>query len=172
VNGRWTRRGLCLTRRIRSVFSVYAYFSFLIGRTARPVTTDRRVRSLRELTGLQQDTGTVASSQFCSASSRCFVGRCLGLTSASGPLRDQRVQSCFARPVRMMSDEHVWLVLREHRRCAIGTSGQCDQSVRSARLQLFRVSNGYIQRCTSINTHWPAQGSFSWTFDILVSTLS
>jgi hypothetical protein len=44
-----------------------------------------RVRSLRELTGLQPDAGTVASGQFCSASGRCFVVRCSSLTSASGP---------------------------------------------------------------------------------------
>jgi hypothetical protein len=58
-----------------------------------------RVRSIRELTGLQPDAGTVASSQFSSAFGRCFVVRCSGLTSASGPLWDQRVRSSFARPV-------------------------------------------------------------------------
>jgi hypothetical protein len=35
-----------------------------------------------------------------------------------------------------------------------------------------RVPNGSFQRDTSINTWWPALGSYSWTFDILVSTLS
>jgi hypothetical protein len=63
----------------------------------------RHVRSLRELTGLQPDAGTVASGQFCSTSGRCFVVRCSGLTSASGPLRDQRVRSSFVRPVHATS---------------------------------------------------------------------
>jgi hypothetical protein len=64
----------------------------------RSLSTER-IRSLRELTGLQPNAGTVASGQFCSASGRCFVVRCSGLTSASGPLRDQRVRSSFTRPV-------------------------------------------------------------------------
>jgi hypothetical protein len=63
----------------------------------------RRVRSFRELTGLKLDAGTVASGQFCSAFGRCFVVRCSGLTSASGPLWDQRIWSYFARPVRVTS---------------------------------------------------------------------
>jgi hypothetical protein len=93
VTGRWTGRGLCLTERVWSVFSVCACFSFLIG----------RVWSFRELTGLQPVAGTVASGQFCSASGRCFVVRCSGLTSAFGLLRDQRIRSYFARPVRATS---------------------------------------------------------------------
>jgi hypothetical protein len=48
-----------------------------------------RVRSIRELTGLQPDAGTVTSGQFSSASGRCFVERCSDLTSASSPSRDQ-----------------------------------------------------------------------------------
>jgi hypothetical protein len=57
------------------------------------------VRSIRELTGLQPGAGTMASGQFCSVSGHYFVVRCSGLTSVSGPLRDQRVRSSFARPV-------------------------------------------------------------------------
>jgi hypothetical protein len=41
VIGRWTERGLCLTGRVRSVFSVCACLGYLIGHAARPVTTDR-----------------------------------------------------------------------------------------------------------------------------------
>jgi hypothetical protein len=41
VTGRWTGRDLCLTGRVRSAFSIYASFSLLIGRVARPVRTDR-----------------------------------------------------------------------------------------------------------------------------------
>jgi hypothetical protein len=115
-----------------------------------------RVRSVWVLTGLQPDAGTKASGATCSASDHFSLERDLCLTSASGPLRDQRVRS----------------VLRKRRHCAIDASGQFDQRVRSARLRLFQVSNGYIWRGTSINTRWPAQGSISWTLDILVSTLS
>jgi hypothetical protein len=66
VTGRCTGRGHGMTERVRSVFSVCAVFSLLIGRAARPITADRmrpviqgaywtltgrghcRVRSLRE----------------------------------------------------------------------------------------------------------------------------
>jgi hypothetical protein len=78
-----------------------------------------RVRSFRELTGLQPDAGTVASGQFCSASGHCFVVRCSGLTSASGQSRDQRVRSVTgpARPVNPsasgLRDERVRSVLRD-----------------------------------------------------------
>jgi hypothetical protein len=119
------------------------------------------VRSFRELTGLQPDAGTMASGQFCSASSRCFVGARLWL--------DQRVRSItgLARPVELRTSgrcvERVRSVLRERSRCAIGASGQLDQRIWSARLWLFQVSNGYIRRGTSINTCWPAQGSLSCT---------
>jgi hypothetical protein len=41
VTGRWTGRGLCLTGRVWSAFSVYACFSLMIGRASRPVTVDR-----------------------------------------------------------------------------------------------------------------------------------
>jgi hypothetical protein len=36
-----TGRGLCMTGRVRSAFSVCACFSLMIGRAARPVTVDR-----------------------------------------------------------------------------------------------------------------------------------
>jgi hypothetical protein len=129
-----------------------------------------RVRSIWELTGLEPDTGTVASGQFDGASGRCLGGALLRL--------DLRVRSVTgpARPVILRvsgpCDECVQSVLRKRRRCVIGASGQLDQRVRSARLQLFQVPNGYIRRGTSINTRWPAEGSISWTFDILVRTLS
>jgi hypothetical protein len=60
-----------------------------------------RVWSIKELTGLQPDAGTVASD-------RCFVVRCSGLTSVSGPLRDQRVRSSFVRPVIAWSTSGRW----------------------------------------------------------------
>jgi hypothetical protein len=113
-----------------------------------------RVRSFRELTGLQPDAGSM--------SGRCFVGARLRL--------DQRVRSVTepARPVVLRAfgprDERVRSVLRKRRHCAIGASGQFDQRVRSAWLRLFQVPNSYIRRGTSINTRWPAQGSLlhSW----------
>jgi hypothetical protein len=40
VIGRWTGRGLCMTGRVRSAFSVCVCFSLMIGRAARPVTVD------------------------------------------------------------------------------------------------------------------------------------
>jgi hypothetical protein len=147
VTGRWTGRGLFVTGHVQSVFSVCACFSFLIG----------RVRSIWELTGLQPDASTVASGQFCSTSSRCFVRTWLRL--------DQRVRSVTgpARPVILCAssprDQRVRSVLRESSRCVIGASGPCDQRVWSARLQLNLVPNGYIRRGTSIYTCWPAQSS-------------
>jgi hypothetical protein len=69
-----------------------------------------RVRSFRELTGLQPYAGTVASGQFYSVSGHCFIVHCSGLTSASGPLRDQRVRSIFARPVVVWSASGRWFV--------------------------------------------------------------
>jgi hypothetical protein len=68
------------------------------------------VRSIWELTGLQPDTDTVASGQFCSASGHYFVVCCSGLTSTSGPLRDQRVRSSFARPVVAWSTSDRWFM--------------------------------------------------------------
>jgi hypothetical protein len=91
---------------------------------------------------------------------------------------DQRVRS-VTRPARSVElcvsgrcMEGVQSVVRERSRCVISASGQFDQRVWSARFWLFQVSNDYIRRGTSINTHWSAQGSISWIFDILVSTLS
>jgi hypothetical protein len=81
--------------------------------------------------------------------------RCSGLTSASGLLRDQRVRSSLARP------DVYGLVRPVELRSATSASGPHDQRVRSARLQLFQVSNGSFRRGTSINTRWPAQGSIS-----------
>jgi hypothetical protein len=169
VTGRWTGHGLCLTGRVRSVFSVCAISVFDRTRWRVRSLSIGRVRSFRELTGLQPDAGTVASGQFYSASGRCFVVRCSGLTSASSQSRDQRVRSIPARSVCASCASGRCFV---DSRCATGTSGQLDQRVRSARLRLFQVSNSYIRRGTSINTRWPAQGSISWIFDILVSTLS
>jgi hypothetical protein len=97
------------------------------------------VRSLRVLTRLQPDTGTVAFDQFYSASSRCFVGALLRL--------DQRVRSVTG-PARLV---------------VLHASGLRDQRVRSARLLWFRVPNGSIRRGMSINTRWSAQSSYSCT---------
>jgi hypothetical protein len=71
----------------------------------------RRVQSFRELPGLQPDAVTIASGQFCSASGRCFIVCCSGLTSASGPLRDQRVRSSFARSVVAWSASGRWFTV-------------------------------------------------------------
>jgi hypothetical protein len=85
----------------------------------------RCVRSFRDITGLQPDAGTVASVQFCSASGRCFLVRCSGLTSASGLLRDQRVRSVVHGVGAVQSTHPVSLT---------SASGPRDQRVWSARL--------------------------------------
>jgi hypothetical protein len=123
-----------------------------------------RVRSLWKLTGLQPDAGTVASGATSSASSRCFAGALLGLTSASGQLRDQRVRSSFARPVNSTSASG-----RASRMGGVCTCAfdPCDQRVWSARLLLNLVPNGSIRRGTSINTRWPAQGFLSHSLTYL-----
>jgi hypothetical protein len=151
VTRRWTGRGLCLTGRVRSVFSVCACLSFLIGCAARPVVegaywtpTGRWHCGVRSV--LQR-----VRSLFCCALLRL----------------DQRVRSVtgLARPVELRVSgrcvERVRSVVHERSRCVIDASGQFDQCVRLARLRLFQVSNDYIRRGTSINTRWPAQGSLS-----------
>jgi hypothetical protein len=62
-----------------------------------------RVRLVRVLTGLQPDACTVVSGATCSSSGHFSLERDLCLTSASGPLRDQRVRSYFEHPVRATS---------------------------------------------------------------------
>jgi hypothetical protein len=162
VTGRWTGRGHCLTGRVRSVSSVCAFFSCLIGREARPV--------------VQGAYWTPTGRGHCGV--RSVLQRVRSLVRCARLRVDQRVRSVTG-PVRPVvtgasgrCDRRVRSVLRETSRCATGASGQLDQRVRSTRLRLFQVSNGYIRRGTSINTRWPAQGSLSRTFDILVSTLS
>jgi hypothetical protein len=81
------------------------------------------------------DAGTVASSQFCSASGHCFVVRCSGLTSTSGQSRDKRVRSFLVRSVCATSASGCCFAAS---RCATGASGQLDQHVRSARFRLFK----------------------------------
>jgi hypothetical protein len=170
VTRRWTGRGLCLTGRVRSVFSVCACFSFLIGRAARPVTVDR--------------TRLVIEGAYWTPTGRWHCGvrsvlqRVRSLFRCALLRLDQRVRSVTgpARPFELRASgrcvERVRSVVHERRLCVIGASDQLDQRVRSTRLQRFQVPNGYIRRGTSINTRWPAQGSHFWTFDILVSTLS
>jgi hypothetical protein len=137
-----TGRGLCMTRRVRSVFSVCAIFSLMIGRAARPVTDDR-TRSV-----IQGAYWTLIGRWHCGVRSvqqriwslfRCALLRPdQHVRSVTGParpvapsasgLRDQRVRSVFrklavARPARPVS--------------VTGASGQYDQRVRSARFRLF-----------------------------------
>jgi hypothetical protein len=144
VTGRWTIHGLYLTGRVRSVFSVYACFSLLIGRAARPVTVDR-TRPV-----VQGAYWTPTGHWHCGV--RSVLQRIRSLLRCVLLMLDQRVRS--ARRAHPVSASRL-------SRCAIGVSDQLDQRVRSARLWLFQVSNGYIRRGMSINTHWPAQGSLS-----------
>jgi hypothetical protein len=91
-----------------------------------------RVRSTWELTGLQPDTGTVASGQFDSASGRCLSGALLRL--------DQRVWSVIGPgcPVILRAsgprDEHVRSVLH-----GVG-------AVRSARPVSLTSASGHTSR--------------------------
>jgi hypothetical protein len=112
VTGRWTKRGLCLTGRIRSVLRVCARLGLLIGcggasGHGRPNASGRsgclldsnRTLSLWRLVRLIVRLVAVS------------LERCSDLTSASGQLQDQRIRSSFARPV-----------------CATSASGQRDYS--------------------------------------------
>jgi hypothetical protein len=104
VTGRWTRRGLYLTGRVRSVFSVYTCFSFLIGRGG--VSGHDRPNVSGHWGSLLDSNRTLTLWRSVSSAARPVAGsleRGSGLTSASGPLRDQHIRSCFARPVRATS---------------------------------------------------------------------
>jgi hypothetical protein len=147
MTGRWTGRGLCMTGRVRSVFSVCAVFSLIIGRAARPVTvTDDRTRPVIQgaywtLTG-RWHCGVRFVLQRVQSLFRCALlrpdqrvwsvaGPARPVAPSASDLRDQRVRSVFrklavARPARPVS-------VSEISRCATGASGQCDQRVRSVR---------------------------------------
>jgi hypothetical protein len=95
VTGRWIGRGLSLTGRVRSVFSVSTCFSFLIGRAVRPVTVDR--------------TRLVDQGAYWTPTGRWHCGvrslfRCALLRL------DQRVRSSFACPVVACSASGQWFV--------------------------------------------------------------
>jgi hypothetical protein len=141
VTGRWTGRGLCMTGRVRSAFSVCACFRLMIGHAARPVNRTRPVvqGAYWTLTG-RWHCGVQSVLQRVRSLFRCALLRLdqrvrsvagparLVAPSASG-LRDQRVRSVFrnlavARPAHPVS--------------TTGASGQYDQRVRSARFRLFK----------------------------------
>jgi hypothetical protein len=112
VTGRWTRHGLCVTGRVRSVFSVCACFSFLIGRAARPVTVDR--------------TRPVVEGAYWTPTGRWYCGVRLVL---------QRVWSLF-HCARLRLDQHVWSVTGPACPVELRASGRCFANVavvRSAR---------------------------------------
>jgi hypothetical protein len=108
-------RSLC--DRMRPVNAQRVSVSWFSNRTRWRVQSrsTRHVRSWWELTGLKPDARCNASGQFCSASGRCFARALLGLTSASGRLRDQRIRSL--RGARPVGASRAWAV--------------CDQRVRS-----------------------------------------
>jgi hypothetical protein len=111
VTGRWTGRGLYLTGRVRSAFSVCACFSLLIGRTARPVTVDwtRPV--------VQGAYWTPTGRWHCSV--RLVLQRVRSLFRCTQSLLDQRVRSVtgLAHPVDPSAsgprNERVRSVLRD-----------------------------------------------------------
>jgi hypothetical protein len=112
VTGRWTGRGLYLTGHVRSAFSVCVNFSLSIECAALPVMVDRTRPVVQGAYWTPTGRGTVASGQFSSASSHCFVGARLRLDqrvrSVTGPARpvDSGTSGrCFAKePLR---DRHV-----------------------------------------------------------------
>jgi hypothetical protein len=107
VTGRWTGRGLCLTGRVRSVFSVCTCLSVLIGRAARPVTVDR--------------TRPVDQGAYWTLTGRWHCGVRSVL---------QRVRSMF-RCARLRVDQRVRSVTGLARPIEHSASGCCDQRVRS-----------------------------------------
>jgi hypothetical protein len=102
-----TERGLCMTGRVRSVFSVCAFFSLMIGRAARPVTIDR-TRPV-----IQGAYWTLIGRWRCGVRSVLQCVRSLFRCALLRP--DQRVRS-FVGPARPITP---------------GVSGQFDQRVRS-----------------------------------------
>jgi hypothetical protein len=110
VTGCWTEHGLCLTRRVRSAFSVCACFSLLIGHTTRPVIVDRM--------------RLVVQGAYWTPTGRWHYGvrsvlqRVRSLFRCTQSLLDQRVQSIMgpARPVNPSAsgprNERVRSVLR------------------------------------------------------------
>jgi hypothetical protein len=100
MTGHWTGRGFCMTGHVRSAFSVYACFSLMIGRAARPVTIDR--------------TRPIVQGAYWT-----LIGRChCGVRSVL-----QRVRSLF-RCALLRLDQRVW----SHPACpvcATSVSGRC-----------------------------------------------
>jgi hypothetical protein len=114
VTGRWTGRGLCMTGRVWSAFSVCAFFKLMIGRAARPVVQGaywtligrwhcdvrsvlQRVRSLFRCALLRLEQRV-----------RSVTGPARPVASSASGLRDQRVRSVLrnlavARPARPVS---------------------------------------------------------------------
>jgi hypothetical protein len=124
-----TERGLCMTGRVRSVFSICAVFSLMIGREARPVTVDR-TRPV-----VQGAYWTLTGRWHYSV--RSFLQRVRSLCCCALLRHDQRVRSvtgpacpvvCTARPVYASSTSGRCFAVS---RCATGASGQLDQRVRS-----------------------------------------
>jgi hypothetical protein len=107
VTGRWTGRGHCLTGRVWSAFSVCAFFSWLIGRAARPVTVDR--------------TRPVDQGAYWTPTGRWHCGVRSVL---------QRVRSMF-RCARLRVDQRVRSVTGPARPVVTSASGRCDQRIRS-----------------------------------------
>jgi hypothetical protein len=117
VTGRCTGHGHGMTGRVRSVFSVCAVFSLMIGRAARPVTDDR-TRPV-----IQEAYWTLTGCWHCGV--RSVLQRVRSLFRCALLRLDQRVRS-VAGPARPVSASEI-------SRCVTGAFGQFDQRVRSAR---------------------------------------
>jgi hypothetical protein len=130
-----TGRGLCVTGRVRSVFSVCVCLGFLIGR-GDASGHDRSNASGRY--GILLDSNRTLALwrpvHLACTSGHCFAGALLGWTSASDQLRDQRVRSSVAHPVMLRA----WMVYAPaHPVSLTSASGQRDCSVFKCPTTLF-----------------------------------
>jgi hypothetical protein len=131
MTGRWTGRGLCMTGRVRSVFSVCAVFSLMIGRAARPVTDDR-TRPV-----IQGAYWTLIGRWHCGVRSVQQRVRSVLLseperaTGASGPSRSRSVRSGVQRGRAKRSDDRTRGASGHVRSDASGLNGsilECDRT--------------------------------------------
>jgi hypothetical protein len=117
-----------MTGRVRSVFSVCAFFSSMIGREARPVTDDRTRPVVQGAYWTLTGRWHCRVRSFSSARPVTVSLSAAQATSASGPSRDQRVRSFPARPVSWTSAFGRCFTVS---RWATSASGRLDQRVRS-----------------------------------------
>jgi hypothetical protein len=137
-----------MTGRVRSVFSVCACFSLMIGRAAHPVTDDRTRLVVQGAYWTLTGRWHCRVQSFSSARPVTISLSAAQATSASGHSRDQRVRSFPARPVCAMRASGRCLAVS---RWATGASGQLDQRVRSVLRDLAVVRPARPVSWTSVS---------------------